>query len=124
MRADTLAVLKELNAPLYRWPGGNFVSGYDWRDGIGDRDKRPPRTNPAWTGVEHNDFGIHEFIRFCRYLDTEPLVTVNTGFGDAYSAAAELEYSNGSTKTVTRNLSTFDIGVSGMKCGVVGNLVI
>lgn len=100
MRADTFALLKELNAPLYRWPGGNFVSGYDWRDGIGDRDKRPPRTNPAWTGVEHNDFGIHEFIHFCRLLKTEPLVTVNTGFGDAYSAAAELEYSNGSTDTL------------------------
>lgn len=100
MRADTIALLKELNAPLYRWPGGNFVSGYDWRDGIGDRDKRPPRTNPAWTGVEHNDFGIHEFIHFCRLLDSEPLVTVNTGFGDAYSAAAELEYSNGSADTL------------------------
>jgi len=100
MRADTLAVLKELNAPMYRWPGGNFVSGYDWRDGIGDRDKRPPRTNPAWTGVEHNDFGFHEFIHFCRLLNTEPLVTVNTGFGDAYSAAAQLEYSNGSTDTL------------------------
>lgn len=100
VRADTFALLKELDAPLYRWPGGNFVSGYDWRDGIGDRDKRPPRTNPAWTGVEHNDFGIHEFIHFCRLLKTEPLVTVNTGFGDAYSAAAELEYSNGSTDTL------------------------
>jgi len=100
MRADTLAVLKELNAPMYRWPGGNFVSGYDWRDGIGDRDKRPPRTNPAWTGVEHNDFGFHEFIRFCRLVEAEPLVTVNTGFGDAYSAAAQLEYSNGSTDTL------------------------
>ena len=94
MRADTLAVLKELNAPLYRWPGGNFVSGYDWRDGIGDRDKRPPRTNPAWTGVEHNDFGIHEFVHFCRLINAEPLVTVNTGFGDAYSAAAELWATN------------------------------
>jgi alpha-N-arabinofuranosidase len=100
MRADTLKVLKELNAPLYRWPGGNFVSGYDWRDGIGERDKRPPRTNPAWTGVEHNDFGFHEFIRFCRLVDAEPLVTVNTGFGDAYSAAAQLEYSNGGTDTL------------------------
>ena len=99
MRADTIAVLKELDATVYRWPGGNFVSGYDWRDGIGDRDKRPPRTNPAWTGVEHNDFGIHEFINFCRIIDTEPLVTVNTGFGDAYSAAAELEYCNGSVDT-------------------------
>ncbi|MCU0781926.1 MAG: hypothetical protein MUF04_12605 [Akkermansiaceae bacterium] len=95
MRADTLALLKELKAPIYRWPGGNFVSGYDWRDGIGDRDRRPPRTNPAWTGVEHNDFGMHEFIRFCRLLETEPWITVNTGFGDAHSAAAQLEYCNG-----------------------------
>ena len=99
MRADTIAVLKELNGTVYRWPGGNFVSGYDWRDGIGDRDKRPPRTNPAWTGVEHNDFGLHEFIDFCRIVGTEPLVTVNTGFGDAYSAADELEYCNGSEYT-------------------------
>ncbi|MHC4889141.1 MAG: beta-L-arabinofuranosidase domain-containing protein, partial [Planctomycetota bacterium] len=104
MRADTLKLLKELNAPMYRWPGGNFVSGYDWRDGIGDRDKRPPRTNPAWTGVEHNDFGFNEFIRFCRLVGAEPLVTVNTGFGDAYSAAAQLEYSNGSTDTLMGSL--------------------
>ncbi|MBX3744288.1 MAG: alpha-N-arabinofuranosidase [Verrucomicrobiae bacterium] len=95
LRADTLALLRELKAPIYRWPGGNFVSGYDWRDGIGDRDRRPPRTNPAWTGVEHNDFGMHEFIRFCRLVDAEPWITVNTGFGDAHSAAAQLEYCNG-----------------------------
>ena len=100
MRADTLKLLEELNAPMYRWPGGNFVSGYDWRDGIGDRDRRPPRKNPAWTGVEHNDFGMNEFIHFCRMLNAEPLITVNTGFGDAYSAAAELEYANGSTDTL------------------------
>ena len=99
MRADTLALLKELRAPIYRWPGGNFVSGYDWRDGIGDRDRRPPRTNPAWTGVEHNDFGMHEFIRFCREVKTEPWITVNTGFGDAHSAADQLEYCNGATST-------------------------
>ena len=68
MRPDTLACLKELNAPIYRWPGGNFVSGYNWQDGIGDRDKRPPRKNPAWTGIEHNDFGLDEFMFFCRYL--------------------------------------------------------
>ncbi len=99
MRADTLALLKQLNAPIYRWPGGNFVSGYDWRDGVGDRDRRPPRTNPAWTGVEHNDFGMHEFIRFCELVNTKPWITVNTGFGDAYSAAGQLEYCNGSADT-------------------------
>ena len=94
MRADTLALLKELNSPVYRWPGGNFVSGYDWRDGVGDRDRRPPRKNPAWTGVEHNDFGLHEFMAFCRLLDTEPLVVVNTGLGDVSNAVAELQYAN------------------------------
>jgi alpha-N-arabinofuranosidase len=99
LRADTLALLRDLQAPIYRWPGGNFVSGYDWRDGVGDRDRRPPRTNPAWTGVEHNDFGMHEFIRFCKLVKAEPWITVNTGFGDAYSAAAQLEYCNGSTDT-------------------------
>lgn len=100
MRADTLALLRELKAPIYRWPGGNFVSGYDWRDGVGDRDRRPPRTNPAWTGVEHNDFGMHEFVRFCELVDAEPWITVNTGFGDAYSAAAQLEYCNGAATTL------------------------
>jgi len=57
LRPDTLALLKQLNGTVYRWPGGNFVSGYDWRDGLGDRDRRPPRQNPALPGVEHNDFG-------------------------------------------------------------------
>jgi alpha-L-arabinofuranosidase len=98
-RKDTLELLEQLDAPVYRWPGGNFVSGYDWRDGLGDRDKRPTRTNPAWTGIETNDMGMDEFIRFCRLIDTEPMIAVNTGFGDAYSAAAEVEYANGSTKT-------------------------
>ncbi len=99
-RKDTLELLKQLDAPVYRWPGGNFVSGYDWRDGLGDRDKRPTRTNPAWTGIETNDMGMHEFVRFCELIDTEPMIAVNTGFGDAYSAAAEVEYANGSTKTL------------------------
>ena len=100
MRADTLALLKELDAPIYRWPGGNFVSGYNWRDGIGDRDRRPPRKNPAWTGVEHNDFGTDEFIAFCRLIETEPTIAANTGFGDAYSAAQWVEYCNKGSETI------------------------
>ena len=94
LRRDTLALLRQLDSPVYRWPGGNFVSGYDWRDGIGDRDRRPPRKNPAWTGVEHNDFGTDEFLAFCRTLGTEPMIAVNTGFGDAYSAAQWVAYVN------------------------------
>src|SRR5690606_22633371 len=100
MRADTLALLKELDAPMYRWPGGNFVSGYDWRDGIGDRDRRPPRKNPAWTGVEHNDVGLDEFLVFCNEVGAEPLIAVNTGFGDDYSAAQEVDYCNGAADTI------------------------
>jgi len=100
LRADTLALLKQLDAPMYRWPGGNFVSGYNWRDGIGDRDRRPPRVNPAWTGVEHNDYGLDEFIDFCREVNAAPMIAANTGFGDAYSAAQEVEYCNGSADTV------------------------
>ncbi len=99
MRADTLKLLKQLNAPVYRWPGGNFVSGYNWRDGIGPRDKRPPRKNPAWQGIEHNDFGLDEFIAFCREVGTEPMIAVNSGFGDDYSAAQQVEYANGSPET-------------------------
>lgn len=99
MRADTLALLKDLNGTIYRWPGGNFVSGYNWRDGIGDRDRRPPRKNPAWTGVEHNDFGTDEFIAFCREIGAEPSIAANTGFGDAFSAAQWVEYCNGTADT-------------------------
>ncbi len=99
MRADTLKLLKELDSPVYRWPGGNFVSGYDWKDGIGDRDHRPPRKNPAWKGIEHNDFGFDEFMVFCRYLQTEPYIAVNTGSGQVTGAVDELQYANGSPET-------------------------
>ena len=100
MRADTLELLRQLNSPIYRWPGGNFVSGYNWRDGVGPRDKRPPRRNPAWRGVEHNDFGLDEFLLFCNQIGTEPMIAVNAGFGDDYSAAQQVEYVNGSPETL------------------------
>lgn len=99
MRRDTLALLKQLDAPIYRWPGGNFVSGYDWKDGIGDRDRRPPRKNPAWTGIEHNDFGMHEFFDFLTEVKSQPFIAVNAGLGNAESAAQEVEYVNGGPET-------------------------
>jgi alpha-L-arabinofuranosidase len=98
-RADTLALLRELSSPVYRWPGGNFVSGYDWKDGIGDRDRRPPRRNPAWKGIEPNDVGLHEFVDLCRLIDAEPYVAVNTGRGGAASAAELVQYANGAATT-------------------------
>ena len=99
MRRDTIQLLKEIKGTVYRWPGGNFLSGYAWRDGIGDPDKRPPRYDYAWNAMESNDFGLDDFIAFCRLIDTEPYIAVNSGFGDAHSAAEEVEYANGSTET-------------------------
>jgi alpha-N-arabinofuranosidase len=99
LRADTLSLLKDLNAPVYRWPGGNFVSGYDWKDGLGDPDRRPPRKNPAWKGIEPNDFGLDEFMTFCRLVGAEPYITVNTGLGEMAGAADEVQYANGAADT-------------------------
>jgi alpha-N-arabinofuranosidase len=98
-RADTVAEVKKLRSPVYRWPGGNFVSGYDWRDGIGDPDRRAPRKNPAWTGIESNDVGIHEYMDLMRELDSEAFIAVNTGLGGADEAAAQLQYVNGGPDT-------------------------
>lgn len=107
-RPDVIALMKELNAPVYRWPGGNFVSGYNWKDGVGERDSRPPRVDRAWESdyadtpwkaVEPNDVGIHEFMRLCEILEAEPFVAVNTGLGSAKLAAEQVEYLNGSADT-------------------------
>jgi len=98
-RADMVKLLKELDSGIYRWPGGNFVAGYDWRDGIGDRDKRPPRYDYAWNTVEYNDVGTDEFMTLCGLLGIDPYLCVNAGFGDAHSAAEWVEYANGSADT-------------------------
>lgn len=98
-RRDVVALLKQLDSPIYRWPGGNFVSGYNWRDGIGDRDKRPPRKNPAWKGVESNDAGSDETMQLMALINAQPYVAVNTGLGGAEEAANEVEYFNGSIGT-------------------------
>ncbi|HUB27601.1 MAG TPA: alpha-L-arabinofuranosidase C-terminal domain-containing protein [Tepidisphaeraceae bacterium] len=94
-RLDTLLCLKELNSPVYRWPGGNFVSGYDWHDGVGDRDHRPPRHNPAWKGVEANDVGIHEFMGLMKMIGAQAYVAVNTGLGTVQQVHDEVEYIQG-----------------------------
>ncbi len=93
-KAASVRLLKEQGISLARWPGGNFVSAYDWRDGIGDADKRPPRRELAWNGLESNDMGIDDFMAFCHLIGAEPYIAVNAGLGDAHSAAEEVEYVN------------------------------
>jgi len=105
-RKEVVGLLKELDSPIYRWPGGNFVSGYNWRDGIGERDKRPPRKNPAWKGIEHNDVGIHEFMDLMKQIHAEAYIAVNTGLGLVEEVAQEVEYCNGSADTELGKLRT------------------
>ena len=98
-RAEVIAALKQLHSGVYRWPGGNFVSGHEWRDAIGDPDKRPPIMDPVWHALQPNDVGTDEFMTLCRLLDVESYVTVNGGFGDEWSAAQLVEYANGAVTT-------------------------
>ena len=92
MRKDVLDAIKDIKPPIVRWPGGNFVSGYDWRDGIGDPDKRPPRWDRAWGAWEWNDFGTDEFMKFCRYVGAEPYICTNAGEGYEHEAAEWMRY--------------------------------
>jgi alpha-N-arabinofuranosidase len=98
-RRDVIAALKPLAMPVMRYPGGNFVSGYDWRDGIGPREHRPARPDYAWRSIETNQFGTDEFMAWCAELGTEPMMAVNLGTAGASEAAALLEYCNLSTGT-------------------------
>lgn len=98
-RADTLALMKEMNCPILRMPGGNFVSAYDWKHTIGDPDRRPPIYDPVWSAVQPNDVGVDELLQFCELIGTEPFWCANTGFGEPRSGAELVEYVNGSEKT-------------------------
>jgi alpha-N-arabinofuranosidase len=99
LRQDVMAALRRLGMPVMRYPGGNFVSGYRWRDGVGPREERPGRMELAWHDVEPNHFGTNEFIDFCRRLGTEPYLAVNCGDGDMREARDWLEYCNGTKDT-------------------------
>lgn len=98
-RRDTTELLRQLDSGFYRLPGGNYISDYDWRDAIGDPDKRPTTWDYAWNVMQPNDVGMDEFMALCRILQVDPYVTVNTGLGDDRSAADQVEYMNASART-------------------------
>jgi len=98
-RPDTIALLKQLHSGMWRLPGGNFLSDWDWHLAIGDVDKRPPVFDYAWNAMQPNDVGMDEFMTLCKLIDVDPYVTVNAGLGDAHSAGEEVQYLNGSTNT-------------------------
>ena len=96
-RTDVLAALRQLNFRSIRYPGGNFLSGYNWLDGVGPREQRPRRRELAWQSVETNQFGTNEFIDFCKLVNTMPLLGVNLGTGTISDAGALVEYCNASS---------------------------
>ena len=98
-RPDTIALLKQLHAGMWRLPGGNFISDWNWYDSVGDIDKRPPMFDFAWHAMQTNDVGLDEFMTLCKLIGVDPYVTVNAGFGDAHSAAQEVQYLNGAVDT-------------------------
>lgn len=93
-RADVLDLVRELGVTVVRYPGGNFVSGYRWEDGVGPREHRPARLDLAWHSRETNAFGLHEFMAWTRKAGLEPLMALNLGTRGVPEALDLLEYAN------------------------------
>ncbi|MBF7957369.1 alpha-N-arabinofuranosidase [Rahnella victoriana] len=103
-REDVAKLIKELNISTVRYPGGNFVSGYHWRDGIGPQDQRPVRLDYAWLTKETNQFGIHEFAEWAEKNSITPMIAVNLGTGTPQEAGYFIEYCNVKEGTTLSNL--------------------
>ena len=93
-RRDVLALVRELAPTIMRYPGGNFVSGYNWEDGVGPVEQRPRRLDLAWMSTETNRFGTNEFIDWCRLAGIEPMLAVNLGTRGGDAARSLVEYCN------------------------------
>jgi len=102
-RKDVIEAVRRLRPPVLRWPGGNFVSGYHWTDGIGPKENRPRRMELAWHTEESNRFGTDEFLAFCEAVGAEPYLCVNMGTGTMDEAQAWVEYCNGTGDTEWAN---------------------
>ena len=98
-RKDVMDLVRPLNLSHIRYPGGNFLSGYRWKDGIGPKEERPARLDLAWFQIEPNLVGTDEFLRWCERLGVEPMLAVNLGTGTPQDAADLVEYVNGTTPT-------------------------
>jgi alpha-N-arabinofuranosidase len=103
-RKDVLEALRDQAYTVIRYPGGNFLSGYNWLDGIGPRDQRPRRRELAWQSIETNKFGTNEFMDFCRRINAEPMLGVNMGTGTIQSASDLVEYCNTASGTYWSDL--------------------
>ena len=93
-RKDVMDEIRKLGVPIIRYPGGNFVSGYNWLDGVGPKENRPRVLDKAWNAMNSNQFGTNEFMAWCKATGTQPLMGLNLGTGTPEQAAALVEYCN------------------------------
>ena len=93
-RKDVMKAVQDLGVTLLRYPGGNFASGYHWKDGIGPKDARPARPEQAWGALETNRFGTDEFLKYCERVGVEPYLCINAGLGTVDEAREWVEYTN------------------------------
>lgn len=93
-RKDVADEIRQMGVPIVRYPGGNFVSGYNWLDGIGPKKDRPRVLDKAWNAINTNQVGTDEFMQWCKLAGTEPLMGLNLGTGTAEQAADLVEYCN------------------------------
>ena len=93
-RKDVMDEVRTLGVPIIRYPGGNFVSGYNWLDGVGPKKDRPRVLDKAWNTIDTNQFGTDEFMAWCKVVGSRPLMGLNLGTGTAEMAAALVEYCN------------------------------
>ncbi|MCB0204224.1 MAG: alpha-N-arabinofuranosidase, partial [Anaerolineae bacterium] len=93
-RRDVMDALRDQGYTTIRYPGGNFLSGYNWLDGVGPKEQRPRRRELAWQSLETNQFGTNEFMEYCAAIGAAPMLGVNMGTGDIQSAADLVEYCN------------------------------
>ncbi|HPF88338.1 MAG TPA: alpha-N-arabinofuranosidase, partial [Candidatus Limiplasma sp.] len=93
-RRDVMEMVRKLNVPIVRYPGGNFVSGFHWEDSVGPRDQRPNRLDLAWFTTETNEVGLHEFVDWAKEAKTEVMYAVNLGTRGVDDARNVIEYAN------------------------------
>lgn len=103
-RKDVLDMVRQLDVPIVRYPGGNFVSGYNWEDGIGDKSKRPRKLDLAWLTLETNQVGIDEFQEWAKRASSDVMMAVNLGTRGPDEARNLIEYCNSTTDTYYANL--------------------
>ena len=104
LRTDVIEALRDQAYTVVRYPGGNFLSGYNWLDGVGPKNLRPRRRELAWQSTETNQFGTNEFMDFCKAIQAEPMMSVNMGTGTIQAAADLVEYCNAPTGTYWSDL--------------------